>query len=95
MLETVNAYDPLRDYLAGQTATELVLSFEAIEEILGFALPRAAQRASWWEKARSLETERPQRDAIRDGGYEATRLANGASVRFRRLSAGRFRGGRP
>jgi hypothetical protein len=55
---------------------------------------RARRSAPWWEKARSLETERPQRDAIRDGGYEATRLADGASVRFRRLSAGRYRPGR-
>jgi len=87
-------YDPLREYLSRQTLSELVLSFEAIEEILGFALPRASQRASWWEKERNPENARPQRDAIRDGGYEATRLADGKGVRFRRLSAGRYRPGR-
>lgn len=85
-------YDPLRDYLSRQTMIELVLTFETLEEILGFALPRASQRASWWEKERNPENARPQRDAIRDGGYEATRLADGKGVRFRRLSAGRFRG---
>ncbi len=84
-------YDPLRDYLSRQTATELILTFDQIEEILDFALPRAAQRASWWEKERSPENARPQRDAIRDGGYEATRLADGRGVRFRRLSAGRYK----
>ena len=84
-------YDPLRDYLARQTQTELVLSFEQIEEMLGFALPRASQRASWWEKERNPENARPQRDAIRDGGYEATRLPDGTGVRFRKLSAGRFK----
>ncbi|EGP09568.1 DUF7662 domain-containing protein [Afipia clevelandensis] len=86
-------FDPLRDYLAQQTRVELVLTFEEIEDILGFALPRASQRASWWEKERNPENARPQRDAIRDGGYEATRLADGKGVRFRRLSAGRYRPG--
>lgn len=84
-------YDPLRDYLARQTRDELVLSFEDIEDMLGFALPRASQRASWWEKERNPENARPQRDAIRDGGYEATRLADGSGVRFRKLSARRYR----
>lgn len=84
-------YDPLRDYLSRQTLPELVLSFETIEELLGFALPRASQRASWWEKERNPENARPQRDAIRDGGYEATRLADGHGVRFRKLSLGRHK----
>ena len=86
----MNDYDPLRDYLSNRTEVELVLTFDEIEDILGFALPRAADRASWWEKERNPENARPQRDAIRNGGYEATRLPDGRSVRFRRLSAGRF-----
>jgi hypothetical protein len=86
----LSEYDPLRDFLQQKTATELVLTFDEIEEILGFALPRASQRASWWEKERNPENARPQRDAIRDGGYEATRLTDGKNVRFRKLSAGRF-----
>jgi hypothetical protein len=87
----LNDYDPLREYLSQQTAIELVLAFDQIEEILGFALPRASQRASWWAKERNPENARPQRDAIRDGGYEATRLGDSKGVRFRRLSAGRFK----
>lgn len=86
----MSEYDPLRDYLQQKTVVEFTLTFDEIEEILGFALPRASQRASWWEKERNPENARPQRDAIRDGGYEATRLADGKTVRFRRLSAGRF-----
>ena len=84
-------YDPRRESLSRQHVPELVLTFEAIEDMLGFALPRASQRASWWEKERNPENARPQRDAIRDGGYEATRLADGKGVRFRKISAGRFR----
>ncbi len=83
-------YDPLRDYLLTQHLDEFVLSFEAIEEVLGFALPRASQRASWWEKERNPENARPQRDAIRDGGYEATRLPSDKGVRFRKLTAKKF-----
>ena len=86
----MDSYDPLRDYLLKQSAVEFVLSFEQIEDILDFALPRASQRASWWEKERNPENARPQRDAIRDGGYEATRLTGDRGVRFRKLTAGRF-----
>ncbi|MBI3701642.1 MAG: hypothetical protein HY242_14515 [Afipia sp.] len=86
----MDSYDPLRDYLSKQNLTELTLRLEEIEDILGFALPRASQRASWWEKERNPENARPQRDAIRDGGYEATRLPDNKGVRFRKLTAKKF-----
>ncbi|WP_022719774.1 hypothetical protein [Rhodopseudomonas sp. B29] len=85
-------YTPLRDYLAGQTATELVLSIEQIEEMLGFALPRAAQRASWWDSLRSPQEQMPQREACLAAGYVATRLPDGSGVRFRRKKSERGRG---
>lgn len=78
-------YDALRDYLKDRTEAELVLSFEEIETILGFALSRSSQRARWWEKERNPQDAMPQRNAIRDGGYEATRLPDGTGVRFRRI----------
>lgn len=78
-------YDALRDYLQARTETELVLSFEEIETILGFSLSRSSQRARWWEKERNPQDAMPQRNAIRDGGYEATRLPDGTGVRFRRI----------
>ena len=77
-------YDPLRDYLKRQTKDEFAMSLEQIEELLGFALPRASQRASWWETARSPQVAAPQRVAVADGGYVATRLADGTGVRFTR-----------
>ncbi len=85
-----NKYDSLRDYLLKQTKDEFVLSFEEIEEIIGFTLSRSAQRARWWEKERNPQDAMPQRDAIRDGGYEATRLSDGQGVRFRRLGLKRI-----
>jgi hypothetical protein len=83
----VNHYDPLRDYLKTQTVPEFVLTFERIEEIIDAALPRAAQRASWWETLRSPQEKMPQREACLAGGYVATRLTDGKSVRFTRMKA--------
>ena len=80
----VNDYDALRDYLKKQSRVELVLSFDEIEEIIGASLPRAAQRASWWDSLRSPQEQMPQREACLAAGYVATRLPDGNSVRFRR-----------
>ena len=81
----MNDYNALRDYLAKRKLPELVLSFEQIEEIIGAALPRAAQRASWWETLRSPQEKMPQREACLAGGYIATRQADGKSVRFKKV----------
>jgi hypothetical protein len=81
----VNDYDALRDHLRKQTLPEFVLSFEQIEEIIEASLPRAAQRASWWETLRSPQEKMPQREACLAGGYIAARLADGKSVRFTRI----------
>ena len=78
---TDNKYDPLRDYLKAQKQDELVLSFEQIEDILGFALPRAAHRAEWWFDD-TPEHPKLQRQAVRDAGYDARRLSEGNKVRF-------------
>jgi hypothetical protein len=81
----VNDYGALRDYLKKQKLPEFVLSFQQIEEIIDAPLPRAAQRASWWETLRSPQEKMPQREACQAGGYIATRSADGNSVRFRRM----------
>ena len=81
----MNDYDTLRDYLKRQKQTEFVLSFEQIEEILGRALPRAAQRASWWDSLRSPQEKMPQREACLAAGFVATRMPDSRSVRFARM----------
>lgn len=85
----MSKFDPLRDHLKRQTATELVLSIDEIEQMLGFDLPRASQRASWWDSTRAPEEKMPQREACLDAGYTATRLPDGSGVRFRRIKARR------
>ena len=81
----MNDYDALRDYLKKQTLPELVLSFEQIEAIIDASLPRAAQRASWWETLRSPQEKTTQREACLGAGYIATRQAHGKSVKFKRM----------
>ncbi|MGC2085490.1 MAG: hypothetical protein WA702_19270 [Bradyrhizobium sp.] len=81
----MNDYDALRDYLKQQTAIELVLSFEAIEEIIGASLPRAAHRASWWDSLRSPQEKMPQREACLAAGYVATRMPDVGRVKFKRM----------
>ena len=81
----MNDYDALRDYLKKQSRPEFVLSLEEIEAIIDAALPRAAQRASWWDSLRSPQEKMPQREACLAGGYVATRLPDGNGVRFRRM----------
>ena len=78
-------YDALRDYLKQQTQIEFVLTFAEVEAIIDDALPRAAQRASWWDTARAPDERMPQREACLAGGYIATRQADGRSVRFKRM----------
>ncbi|UWU93931.1 hypothetical protein [Bradyrhizobium sp. CB1015] len=87
----MNDYDALRDYLLRQKHEELVLSFEQIEEIIGAALPRAAQRASWWDSLRSPDIQMPQREACLAAGFVATRMPDGQSVRFRKQKGERRR----
>ncbi|MGP9814625.1 DUF7662 domain-containing protein [Rhodopseudomonas sp. NSM] len=87
----MSKFEQLRDYLKSQTATELVLSNEQIEDLIGFALPRAAQRASWWDSTRAPEEKMPQRVACLEAGYVATRLPDGKGVRFRRIKTERQR----
>ena len=87
----MNDYDALRDYLKRQTLAEFVLSFEEIETIIDAALPRAAHRASWWDSLRSPQEKMPQREACLEGGYVATRQADGQSVKFKKIPRDRRR----
>ena len=79
-------YDALRDHLRKQKLPEFVLSFGEIEEIIDAALPRAAQRASWWETLRSPQEKMPQREACLEAGYVATRMPDGRGVKFKKMA---------
>lgn len=87
----MNDYDALRDYLLRQKQMEFVLSFEEIEEIIGAALPRAANRASWWDTLRSPDIKMPQREACLAAGFKAMRMPDGQTVRFTKQKGDRRR----
>ena len=52
-------------------------------DLIGFGLPRASQRAEWWDEAQP-EHPREQSDAIRGAGYDSRRTPDGKAVRFRK-----------
>jgi hypothetical protein len=80
-----NKYAPLYDFLMKEKRADFVLTFEEIEEILDFGLPRAAHRAEWWDDG-TPEHPRPQALAIRGAGYDSRRTSEGMKVRFRKFS---------
>jgi hypothetical protein len=78
-------YEALYEYLLKETRDDFLLTYEEIEEILGFDLPRAAKRAEWWDED-TPEHPRAQSQAIRQAGYDSRRTPDGAKVRFRKAS---------
>jgi hypothetical protein len=80
-----NRFEPLYDFLMKEKRLDFVLTFEEIEEILGFGLPRSADRAEWWDDG-TAEHPKMQAEAIRQAGYDSRRMPDGKSVRFRKFS---------
>lgn len=74
-------YRPLQDWLLGQTAPELVVSFAEVEKVLGVALPVSAERPQWWANTTKAHTN-VQREAWRAAGYDAFLLKDQGRVRF-------------
>ena len=85
MAEYVNKYEPLYEFLMQETRDDFILTYEEIEAIIGFGLPRAAQRAEWWDDD-TPEYPRDQAQAIHQAGYDSRRAPDGGKVRFRKLS---------
>jgi hypothetical protein len=80
-----NKFEPLYDFLMKETRADFILTFEEIEEILGFGLPRSAHRAEWWDDG-TAEHPKMQAEAIRQAGYDSRRMPDGVTVRFRKFS---------
>ena len=80
-------YDPLRDWLLQQTAGELTLAFQEIEEILGALRPESADRPQWWANTTKAHTN-VQREAWRAAGYDAFLMREQGRVRFVKVASG-------
>lgn len=75
-------YLPLSHYLERRYASLVVLTFEQIESLLGFALPRAAfTDPTWWTGERTTD---PHTEAWRVIGRFATPNLLAANVAFER-----------
>ena len=44
----MSKYEPLRNYLRGRGTETVPMTFEEIESILGFPLPKSQMYAAWW-----------------------------------------------
>lgn len=74
-------YDPLKAHLIGRPRGEFKLSFGEIERVLGFELPKSADRPQWWANVEGAG--HVQVNAWRDAGFDAFLVAGSRKVRFR------------
>jgi hypothetical protein len=72
-------YDPLKTFLMKRLG-DVELSYEEIEDILGFELPASAWSPGFWANT-SGQTGRAQRHAWGDVGYLATPRKSGVLFR--------------
>jgi hypothetical protein len=73
-------YQPLTDFLASCEPDEVHLSFADIEQILGYALPRAAHGSLWWSNTQRLAQGR----AWLCAGWRVRQHVRGRAVTFTR-----------
>jgi|SRR5947209_8058178 len=77
----MSKYHPLRDYLRNQNLRDSKLSFLKIQNILGFVLPKSAERPQWWANTADA-TSRVQREAWKGAGFDTFLVATSWQVRF-------------
>jgi hypothetical protein len=67
--KNMSNYDALFSYLSKQTASELTLTFEEIESILGFRLPPSSYNyQAWWSNSKI--NDHPHSHAWQAAGYK-------------------------
>lgn len=73
-------YAPLGEWITQQNLSELIVSFNDIEALVG-PLPASAERPQFWANTEQTYTN-VQREAWRSAGYDAFLLKGQAKVRF-------------
>ena len=63
-------YEPLREYLEGQTGQQVTLSFEKASEVLGFPLPSSAHKYQAFWANQTDTTQRPWARAWQEAGFD-------------------------
>jgi len=80
-------YDPLKRYLEGRATSEVPMTFEEIERVLGQKLPASKQYPAWWSNNASNNV---MTKAWLDAGYQTERVdIGGERLVFRRLKGSR------
>lgn len=80
-------YRLLYDYLENRYASTVVLTFEQIEDLLGFTLPELARTdQGWWTTADMSTTEARCSDAWTLASRTATPNMSARTVAFERMS---------
>ncbi len=77
-------FEPLAEYLRGQTLGTLDLTFARIEEIIGSPLPKSAFAPQYW--ANTTEAKGPVASALKTVDYDSFLVAGSKRVQFRRYS---------
>ena len=80
-----NKYAPLTRFLRQQEAPRITMTFQEVEEVLGFSLPASAWKyPAWWSNAASGQS---QVKSWRDAGWETRDLdLRGRKVTFVRVA---------
>ena len=85
----MSKYNPLRIFLenAPSAVSEMTLSFQQVESILGFVLPPSARRhRAWWANPSSPQDHPYAQAWLAAGGKVDTVDQQAEWVRFRRVS---------
>ncbi len=75
-------YDRLERRLTREKVSEVELSFEEIEVVLGRPLPKVAYRQSFWENPSNRDHFSGMKRAIKNAGFQASLVNGSARVRF-------------
>jgi hypothetical protein len=84
----MSKYDRLGGYLRRRRGTEVLLTFDEIERIIGALLPRAAAAPAWWTNTPPGGRGFVQCHAWLGAGFRATPEPGRAAVRFRSATSG-------
>ncbi|MBW6425510.1 hypothetical protein KX729_29280 [Rhizobium sp. XQZ8] len=75
-------YRGLTRWLAETKPTEVILTFEEIEQEIGFLLPKSAQLPQFWENPSNRMHISGVKRAVREAGFQSFLLEGQGKVRF-------------
>jgi hypothetical protein len=82
----MSKYEPLRVYLQGRATETVPMSFEEIEAVLGFPLPKSQMYAAWWS---NNPTNNVMTNEWLTAGYRTEQVdLEGRKLVFRRAEEG-------